>query len=100
MLYLPGMKRHSRRILIIGMALMLALFVAGFARYAVFQSTSPSGNTSAAFFLQVTATPEPQQDQSEIGSTDPIVAMGGVIALIIFIPILARYKYWARPSSQ
>ncbi|MEW6085095.1 MAG: hypothetical protein AB1607_10920 [Chloroflexota bacterium] len=99
MLYLPGMKRHTRRILIIGTALILALFVAGFARYAVFQSTPSSGNTSAAFFLQVTATPEPQ-DQSEIGSTDPIVIMGGVIALIIFIPILVRYKYWARSSSQ
>lgn len=99
MIYLPGMKQHTRRILIIGIALILALFVAGFARYAVLQSTSSGGNTSAAFFLQITATPEPE-DQSEIGSTDGIVAMGGVIALIIFIPILVRYKYWARPSSQ
>jgi hypothetical protein len=99
MIYLPGMKNHTRRFLIIGTALLLAVFIAGFARSAVLQSTSSGGNTSAAFFLQATSTPEPQ-DQSEIGSTDGIVAMGGVIALIIIIPILVRYKYWARPSSQ
>ncbi|MFN8462424.1 MAG: hypothetical protein U0X93_11735 [Anaerolineales bacterium] len=43
--------------------------------------------------VQTTSTPQ-LEDQSEIGSTDGIVVMGGVIALIIFIPIAARYKNW------
>ena len=99
MLYLPGMKNHTRRFLIIGMALILALVFAGIARLEVLESIPSDGNTTAAFFLQATTTPPPE-DPSEIGSTDGIVVLGGMITLIIFVPILVRYKYWARASSQ
>ncbi len=83
----------------IGIAFLLALLITAFAQTADIQSSQKSNIAGAALVLQTTPTPQPE-DLSEIGSTDEIVAMGGVIALIIFIPILARYKYWARPSSQ
>jgi hypothetical protein len=51
---------------------------------------------AAAFFLQPTTTPPPQ-DLSEIGSTDGIIVMGLVIALIIIIPILVQRKSWMEP---
>lgn len=46
-------------------------------------------------FLQTTPTPAPE-DTSEIGSTDEIVIMGGVIALIIILPIFLRRNAWRR----
>jgi membrane protein YdbS with pleckstrin-like domain len=50
----------------------------------------------AAFFLPSTSTPQPK-DMSEIGSTDGIVIMGILIALIVIIPILWRRKTWMEP---
>lgn len=88
-----------RRFFILGIALLLALLLSALAHTVAIQSLQQNNLTGAALVLQSSVTPEPE-DISEIGSTDGIVAMGGVIALIIFIPILARYKYWARPSSQ
>ncbi len=87
-----------RRFYIIGIAIFLAMVIAGFAQTAAIQSSQQSNIAGAALIIQTTPTAEPE-DLSEIGSTDGIVAMGGVIALIIFLPILARHKYWARPSS-
>jgi hypothetical protein len=83
--------------LILGIALLLAITIAGLTQWAAVQSARVGNNTGAAFLLQTTSTPQPA-DQSEIGSTDGIVLMGGVIALIIFLPILLRYKHWARLS--
>ncbi len=51
--------------------------------------------SSAAMFLQITPTPQ-QNDVSEIGSTDGIVILGGVIAFIIVLPILLRRKSWTQ----
>ena len=34
------------------------------------------------------------EDRSEIGSTDEIVIMGGVISFIIVVPILMTRKSW------
>lgn len=85
------MKKYMRPIITVGLSLVLALFSA-----ALTYSAPPamSGNfTAAGMFLQPTATPTPQ-DLSEIGSTDGIVAMGFLIALIIIIPILLRRKAW------
>jgi hypothetical protein len=48
---------------------------------------------AAFFMMQPTSTPEPK-DLSEIGSTDGIVIMGVLIALIIIVPILLRRKAW------
>lgn len=80
-----------RLITTVGLGFVLALFSA-----ALTYSAPPDTqvNLSAAtFFLQPTKTPKPQ-DFSEIGSTDGIIVMGLIIALIIVIPILARRKSW------
>ena len=83
-----------RPILTTGLGLALALFSA-----AITYSAPPviQGNMGAAgLFLQPTTTPQPQ-DHSEIGSTDGIIAMGLIIALIIIIPILLQRKSWIEP---
>ena len=84
-----------RPILTIVVGLMLALFSA-----ALTYSTPPAmqENTAgvAAYLLQSTATPQPK-DMSEIGSTDGIVIMGILIALIIIVPILLQRKSWMEP---
>jgi hypothetical protein len=51
---------------------------------------------AAALLIQPTKTPQPE-GLSEIGSTDGIIVMGFVIALIIIIPILLRRKSWLEP---
>lgn len=84
-----------RPIITVGLGLVLALLSA-----ALTYSAPPSTQTNlaaSAIFLQPTATPPPQ-DLSEIGSTDGIIAMGFVIALIIVIPILLRRKSWIEPG--
>jgi len=86
------MKKLVRPIITLGLSLLLALLSA-----ALTYSTPPAlagifdGDT--AFFMQSTSTPPPQ-DLSEIGSTDGIVIMGFLIALIVIIPILVRRKEW------
>ncbi len=81
-----------RPIITVGLGSLLALFSA-----AISYSTPPAmeGAFGAAAFLvlQPTSTPKPK-DLSEIGSTDGIVFMGILIALIIIIPILLRRKSW------
>ena len=81
-----------RPIITVGLGSLLALFSA-----AITYSTPPAmeGAFGAAAFLvlQPTSTPKPK-DLSEIGSTDGIVFMGIIIALIIIIPILLRRKSW------
>jgi len=88
------MKRFSRLIIALGLSLVLALSSA-----ALTYSAPPAlqGNLSAAaFFVQPTKTPRPE-GLSEIGSTDGIIVMGFVIALIIIIPIFLRRKAWLEP---
>jgi hypothetical protein len=92
------MKNRIRRILILGAGLILAATVAALNHSTAVQSSQPGIDNSAAFFLQTTATPQPE-DQSEIGSTDGIVVMGVIIVLIVSIPILARRRQWMRPSA-
>jgi hypothetical protein len=89
------MRRLVRPIITVGLGLVLALFSA-----ALMYSAPPNvqrGLASAEFFLQPTITPEPEE-LSEIGSTDGIVVMGLIIALIIVIPILVRRKSWMEPQ--
>ncbi|HSL42117.1 MAG TPA: hypothetical protein VK897_01720 [Anaerolineales bacterium] len=89
------MRKYLRPIITVGLGLVLALFSAALT-YSV--PPSPTSNFgSAAFFLQATATPQ-QEDLSVIGSTDGIIAMGFIIALIIIIPILLRRKSWMEPG--
>ena len=80
-----------RRLLTIALSLVLALFSAALT-YSVPPSMSGEVDT-AAFLLQATATPPPE-DRSEIGSTDGIIIMGFVIVLIVIIPILLQRKSW------
>jgi hypothetical protein len=88
------MRKFVRPILTIGLGLLLALFSAALTTYSA--SPAPGNFAAAAFFLQPTKTPQPQ-DLSVIGSTDWITVMGFVIALIIIIPILLRRKSWMEP---
>jgi len=85
------MTKLMRPIITIGLGLALALSSA-----ALSSSRPPilqRNPGAAAFFLYTTPTPQPK-DQSKVGSTDGIVAMGFFIALIIIVPILLRRKYW------
>ena len=80
-----------RPIITLGLGFVLALFSA-----ALTYSAPPATQgdlAAAAFFLQPTKTPQPQ-GLSEIGSTDGIIAMGFIIALIIIVPILLQRKSW------
>ncbi len=89
------MKKLRRPIVTIAIGLLLALISAALTVY----SASPAiqgGLAAAAFFLGPTKTPQPK-DLSEIGSTDGIVVMGFVIALIIIVPILLQRKSWMEP---
>jgi hypothetical protein len=79
-----------RPLITLGLGILLALLSA-----AITYSTPPAleGTFGAVFLLQPTSTPPPK-DLSEIGSTDGIVIMGFVIALIVVVPILWRRKAW------
>ena len=61
-----------------------------------FSTNYPTQNstTGAALFLQTTPTPPVEEDQSEVGSTDGIIIMGGVIAALVLIPLLLQRKAW------
>ena len=86
------MKKFVRPIITLGIGFLLALLSA-----ALTYSTPPAMEGTigdAAFFrMQPTPTPSPN-DLSEIGSTDGIVIMGILIALIIIVPILLQRKSW------
>ncbi len=88
------MRKSLRPIITLGFGFLLALLSA-----ALTYSAPPAMQgdpAAAAFFLQPTKTPRPE-DLSVIGSTDGIIVMGFVIALIIIIPILLRRRSWAEP---
>ena len=94
------MKKITRRLLMAGMGLLLAIFTAAFTYTVAVQSPLNKSTTSAAFFFQATPTPVEQEDQSVIGSTDGIVAMGGIITLIVILPLLLRYKDWSHEEPS
>jgi hypothetical protein len=103
MIYLRlDMKQYTRRFVMLGIGLMVALSSAALTYSIAVQSPAAvNTSTGAAFYFQTTGTPTPQaEDESEIGSTDGIVIMGGVIALIVVIPIFLRRKEWMRNGSQ
>jgi hypothetical protein len=87
------MRKLVRSTIAIGISLIFAALSAAL----TYSAPVPmQGNfSSAAFFSQTTPTPQ-QEDASEIGSTDEIVIMGGVIAFIIIVPILLRRKSWTQ----
>lgn len=91
------MNKLRRLIVILALGWLMALFGTVLTYPVALQSSAFGASAQQALFFQVTPTSQPL-DQSEIGSTDGIVAMGGVIAVIILIPILLRRKYWMRLS--
>lgn len=90
----PLARRAVRPIITLVVGLLLALFSA-----ALTYSTPPAldGTSGAAFFIVQPTSSSQQKDLSEVGSTDGIVLMGFVIALIIIVPILWRRKSWMAP---
>ncbi|MFT3893078.1 MAG: hypothetical protein QM730_15725 [Anaerolineales bacterium] len=89
------MKRLIRPAIIVLVSLALALMSAAATR--VILPSAGDNLSAAAFFFQTTPTPE-QVDRSEVGSTDGIVVMGFVIAVIVILPILLRRKAWSQPQ--
>ncbi|GAB4462243.1 MAG: hypothetical protein OHK0041_25830 [Anaerolineales bacterium] len=87
------MKRLYRPVILLLISLLIALFSTAVTYTAKRPGSALS--TTAAYFLQVTPTPPVEEDRSVVGSTDGIVVMGGVIALIVLIPIFLRWKAWA-----
>ncbi len=85
------MKRLTPSFITIVLSLGLAIFIAALT-YSV-PSEARANNAKSDFFIQATPTTQ-ASDQSVIGSTDQIVVMGGVIAAIIIVPILASRKSW------
>lgn len=86
------MKKLLRPAILLTISLLIALFTMA----VTYTAKNPDSalSTTAAYFLQVTPTPPSQVDRSEVGSTDGIVVMGGIIVLIVLVPILAKRKSW------
>jgi hypothetical protein len=85
------MKRITHPLIMIGLSLLLAVLSAALTYSS--PSQAQTALTDSTNFLQATPTPL-QEDRSEVGSTDEIVVMGGVIAFIVIAPILLRRKAW------
>lgn len=95
MLYFKNlMKRLIRPAIILGVSLLIALSSAAITYTA--QISGLGNSTAASIFLQTTPTPQVEEDRSEIGDTNMIVVMGGVITLIVLIPVLMQRKIWMR----
>ena len=90
------MSRLARPAIIIGIGLILA-FLSGALTYAMPPRLGVGDPSATAFFPTPTTTIQPQ-DASEIGSTDGIMALGGVIVLIVILPILLNRKSWMHPQ--
>ena len=87
------MKKFMRPLITLGLGLVLALFSAALTYSA--PPTTQGDLAAAAQFLQPQATATPQaNDLSEIGSTNGIIVMGFLIALIIILPIIIHRKSW------
>lgn len=79
---------------------LFILIVLSCATIAFSTKPNPAVKTSdVSPFFQTTATPPNQEETSEVGSTDEIVLMGGVISAIILIPILLQRRAWEKESQ-
>jgi len=81
-----------RPIITVGLGSLLALCSAALT-YSAPPGMERAFGATAFLVLQPTSTPKPK-DLSEIGSTDGIVFMGILIALIIVVPIVLRRDSW------
>ena len=92
------MRKLMRSTIVLGISLTIALFSAALT-YVTTPAAMRLDFPAAAFFQQPTATPQ-AQDISEIGSTDGIIVLGGVIVLIVLVPIFLYRKSWMHTSSS
>jgi hypothetical protein len=90
-------KKLLRSTLLLAMSMMLAFFSAALT-YISPPAMQLSFPASYPFFQEPTSTPA-SQDTSEIGSTDGIIILGGVLVLIVIVPIFFYRKAWMYPSS-
>lgn len=89
-------KRTMKKLLHPAILLTISLLIALFTMAITYTAKNPDSalSTTAAYFLQVTPTPPDQVDRNEVGSTDGIVVMGGIIVLIVLVPILIKRRSW------
>jgi len=85
------MKKLVRPALVLGIFVSLSLLSAALT-YS-FHPAMQGSLTATASHFPSTTTPQPE-NVSEIGSTDGIVAMVGIIVLIVIVPILLRRRHW------
>lgn len=94
--YCRTMKRFLRPVVLLSISLSIALLTT-----AITYTTGHRGSalsTTASYFLQATPAPPAEEDRTEVGSTDGIVVMGGVIVLIVLVPIIVKRKSWHMPD--
>jgi hypothetical protein len=85
-----------RFMIVLGTSFMIALFSAALT-YVTPPSAMQLDFPAGVFFQQPTSTPQ-AKDVSEIGSTDGIIILGGVIVLIVLVPIFLYRKSWMQPQ--
>jgi hypothetical protein len=90
------MKKTVRLSIIIGIGLMLFFFSA--ALPSLVPPPAQMNFRSAALYQPPTSTPQ-VEDVSEIGSTDEIMVLGGIIVLIVIVPIFLYRKSWMHTLS-
>ena len=90
------MKKYIRPITIFIISLLLALTVVAFSGTSSNRSSGLAKYSNSAFFFQITSTPEPVEDRSEIGSTDGLIMMSFIIVIIIVIPIFLKRNNWSQ----
>jgi hypothetical protein len=83
-----------RKIVRSTIAITLSLVLAALSAALTYSAPIPLQENFPSASILLQTTPTPQEDASEIGSTDGIILMGGVIALIIIAPIFLRRKSW------
>lgn len=95
MIYYRRMTRIPLRpLMTLTISLLIALSCA--AATNTVRTFGSNNSTTASLSLQTTPTPPVEEDRTEVGSTDGIVVMGGVIVLIVLVPILLQYKTWTQ----
>jgi hypothetical protein len=90
------MKKFIRPVIILILSLLLALAVVAFSGTSATESSKFAEYSKSAFFFQITSTPQPTEDRSEIGSTDGLTVMSIIIVIIIVIPIFLKRKNWSQ----
>lgn len=86
------MKSLLRPTIIILASLAIA-FVSAAVTFTPRVSSSSYYSATAAYFLQNTPNLQ-EEDRSVVGSTDGIVVMGGIIVLIVLVPVLLKRGAW------